>query len=232
MKKILLLLITVCFTYTYSSAQFEQGTICLTGVIDFQSTGGERTAGGVTSDQPKTTVLGFVPAGMYFLNDRTAVGLGIGITNTKTTTVTPNSNPAPFPSNGSETENKTNLLSFLPMVRHILVGNERAGIGAIGMIDIGTGKNEVTTDFEDPAVMSTSADTDISTFGIAVAPHFYLFLTDNVAIESTFGHIGYGSIKQDFGAGAENTNNAFSLNLNPINSLTFGVAVYFGGSAE
>ena len=64
MKKFLLLAAAMIFSVGYSSAQFSKGTICLSGVIDFQSTSGETTTGGVTTDNPKTTVLGFIPKGM------------------------------------------------------------------------------------------------------------------------------------------------------------------------
>ncbi|NNF01281.1 MAG: hypothetical protein HKN22_01215 [Bacteroidia bacterium] len=223
MKKFILLTAAIIFTYGYSNAQFSQGTICLSGVIDFQSTGGETTTAGVSTDNPKTSVIGFIPKGLYFLNPNLAVGLGIGYTSTKTTTVA-----AGF----SETEATTSLVSFLPCARYLLVGNERAGISGMFVIDYSTGKTETTTSFVSGAP-STTAETDISAFGLAVAPHFYLFLTDRIAIESTFGHLGYGSVKTETGTGAaatETTNTAFSLNLNPLNSLTFGVAFYFGGS--
>lgn len=224
MKTVLVILIAVICSISSSFAQFDNGTICVGGIIDYQSISGETNNAGIKTDNPKTTVLGFIPRGMYYLSKNLAVGLGIGITNTKTTTVSPGF---------SESETKTQLTSFLPGARYMIVAGQRAGIGMEGVIDIGFGKTETTTDFFGPPPVTTTSETDISTFGVAVAPYFYLFVTERLALESTFGHIGYGSIKTESGTGpakTETTNNAFSLNLNPVNTLTFGVAWYFGKS--
>ncbi|MBN9283156.1 MULTISPECIES: outer membrane beta-barrel protein [unclassified Flavobacterium] len=67
-------------------------------------------------------------------------------------------------------------------------------------------------------------DTKVNTFDIGFRPGLSYFVSNNFALEATFGNLSYNSAKADVdGAEAKNT---FDLNLN-LSSIKFGVVYKF-----
>lgn len=61
-------------------------------------------------------------------------------------------------------------------------------------------------------------------FGFELAPGISYFVSDHIALEATFGKLGYSTVKPDFD-GAESTD-TFDLSLN-LSNVTFGIAYKF-----
>lgn len=69
-----------------------------------------------------------------------------------------------------------------------------------------------------------SGESKVSGFGFGLVPGISYFVSGHIALETTFGLLGYNTSKPDED-GAESTNN-FNLNLN-LNNVTFGIVYKF-----
>ncbi len=67
-------------------------------------------------------------------------------------------------------------------------------------------------------------ESKINGFDLGVSPGISYFVSDHIALETTFGFLGYGTRKPD-ADGAESTN-SFDLNLD-LSNVTFGIVYKF-----
>ena len=211
MKKLFLI---IAIAVSVVSANAQEGTwyLGLGGVSPF--TGAESALPAGMSFSPMTgfssmtvkddytvTNFGIAPEVGYFINDKMAVGLSLFFTGS---TYSPDVDGA--------TDTKYNTFGFNPYVRYHFL--EKGDFKAYGQFNV--------------AYASTKSDIDgikaINAFGVNVVPGVAYSLTDNVAINATFGSLGYETAgnKKDNGAEAS----AFGLNLDS-SSLKFGITVAF-----
>ena len=152
-------------------------------------------------DDYKVTNFGIAPEVGYFINDQIAVGLGLFFTGS---TYSPDVDGA--------TDTKYTTFGFNPYVRYHFLA--KGDFKAYGQFNV--------------AYASAKPDTDgakaLNAFEVNVVPGVAYSLTDNVAINATFGSLGYATMGKLKDNGVEAS--AFGLNLDS-SSLKFGITVAF-----
>jgi outer membrane protein len=164
MKKITILLITICTTFG-AYAQYSKGRMLVGGSLGFSAVTDKTKANGTTTTLGKSTDFSFAPQFGYFVIDNLAVGAGLDIGVGKWNDEF----------DGDDDWNYSSV-EFIPFVRYYLPQN----IFFQGMIGVGSQKNEYGSG-------ETYKD---AIFSWSLAAGYAYFLTDNVAVEPL---IGYGS---------------------------------------
>jgi hypothetical protein len=218
MKKIIFTLLIGLMSATFVQAQLEQGTKYLGGSFNLGFGSSKSSADGTSQDGPKTFNFGITPALGYFISDNLSLGLGIGYTMFKETekgdgVFTPD-----------ETTFSQSMIDLSPFVRYYMMPTEKMGFFCQGTIEFGFGnaKNEETT-----GSTTVTDEYKASSFGVGITPGIVIFVSEKVALESTFGGLVFGSSKikwTDDDVDYENSSSNFSLDVNPW--VTVGVAIH------
>jgi len=204
MKKVLLTAVAV-FSLTFVNAQeekettgagFSKGNVFVSGAVGF---------GSETTGDDKTTGFTFSPKIGYFVSENIAIGARLGFDSNKN-------------DNGVNTVTKNNEFSAGVFGRYYFTPASQFSVFAELGADINSTKT--TTD----VTGFPTSESKSNGFGVAFAPGVNYFLSDNFAIEATWGVLGYNTNKPDV-AGADSTNN-FSLGLD-MRSLNFGLLYKF-----
>lgn len=182
---------------TEGGAGFKSGDMFISGAIGF---------GSEKEGDNKVTQFELSPKAAYFVTNNIAVGLQIGFTSRKAED-----------SNGiTTTETKTNTFGAGAFGRYYLTpANRFSFFGQVGL-----GFTTSKTEYDTPG---TPEDKD-NGFNIGVAPGISYFVSDNLALEATFGILGYNTTKPDFD-GAESTDQ-FNIGLN-MSDINFGIVYKF-----
>lgn len=203
MKKVILSALAV-MTFGFASAQdktssegFSKGDVFISGSVGISSS--------KTGDF-KENNLNFSPRAAYFVDDNIAVGLALGYGTQK------------IDAGASATNSQTSIGAF---GRYYMTPSSKFSLfGQLGV-------NFVSNDFE----FGVDADGDLVAldgkskgFNIGFAPGFNYFVSDNFAIETSIGVLGYSS-DDNGGNGAEKTN-TFELGLD-FSNVMFGLTYKF-----
>lgn len=203
MKKVILSVLAV-ITFGFVSAQdktssagFSKGDVFISGSVGISSS--------KTGDF-KENNLNFSPRAAYFVDDNIAVGLALGYGTQK------------IDAGASATNSQTSVGAF---GRYYMTPSSKFSLfGQLGV-------NFVSNDFE----FGVDADGDLVAldgkskgFNIGFAPGFNYFVSDNFAIETSIGVLGYSS-DDNGGNGAEKTN-TFELGLD-FSNVMFGLTYKF-----
>lgn len=220
MKKILLSA-AFLFGAMASQAQFDQGSIIVTGDLGFSSSSGkvEVSGGGTstTTDLPSVTGFNIGVSGGYFIADNLAVGLGIGF---GTTSINDDLG------DGDYDKLSTNLTVVAPFVRYYIPYTDKFAF--FGQLDLGFGFGGIKDEFKLGGTTTTS-ESGLSVTNIGISPGFTYFIHDNIGLDMRFGFLGYNSSSTTIeGGGTTNklTNSTLGLDLG-LNSLMFGLSVFF-----
>lgn len=141
----------------------------------------------------------FSPKVGFFVTENIALGLGLSIFNQKRQ------------QNILQPETKQNNLGFLGFGRYYFKPSSKFSIFGEAQISYETIKFE-------PFPQT------INGFDITLATGFSYFLSDNFAIESTWGLLNYGTAKNDFPGSEAST--SFNLGLN-LSNANFGILYKF-----
>jgi hypothetical protein len=210
MKKVLLTLGFIG-AVAIANAQISKGTIMLGGTLDFSSSGGSTKGGGVTVDKAGSSSFTIAPMGAYYLTDNIAIGLGIGYGMTS-------SGPDTMETTGSS-------FAIGPMVRYNMPLADKFGAFVQAGLSISSGSSSTK------AGTVTVDGPKTSGMDFAIEPGLLYFISDRIAIEATYGRIGYNTSTSKTGTGASevtDTDTEFGINLSS-STLSFGFAWYFGG---
>ena len=203
MKKVLLTAVAV-LSLTFVNAQeekatgagFSNGDLFMSGAVGF---------GSETTGNDKTTGFTFSPKVGFFVNENIALGARLGFDSSKN-------------DDGIDTVTKDNSFSAGVFGRYYFTPSAQFSVFAELGVDVSSTKTTIDeTGF--PTIEGKS-----NGFGVAFAPGVNYFLSDNFAIEATWGVLGYNTNKPDV-AGADSTDN-FSLGLD-MRSLNFGLLYKF-----
>lgn len=201
MKKVLLSAIAV-MAFGFANAQdvpttgFSQGDVFITGSVGF---GSEKTG------DFKTNTFNISPKAGYFVTNNIALGVQLGYTTVKDTEDTPL----------GETEEKTTDLQIGAFGRYYFT--PARNFSFFGQLSAGYLSSKTETSPGGGEVKSDGVN-------VALAPGISYFVSDHIALEATFGILGYRTTKPDFD-GAESTDNFdFGVNFSDIN---FGIVYKF-----
>jgi outer membrane protein len=208
MKKIVLSLAAL-FAITFANAQeetsggkgFSNGDMFLSGALGYSTT----STGDISESQFR-----IAPRIGFFVSNNIALGLELGYITT--------------------TSDETYEGPFGPQIYQ--VENNTFAIGGFGRY-YATPANDFSI-FGQLSIAYASSKTEISIAGVdsykatgfdfGLAPGLSYFVSDNLALEATFGILSYTTAKPDF-EGAESTD-AFELGID-LNDINFGVSYKF-----
>jgi opacity protein-like surface antigen len=202
MKKIILSAIAVC-AFGFANAQDKGGTglasgnIVLTGDVNYSST---------TFGPKKSSSMTLSPGLGYMMSDNLMLVGQVGIKS----------------GSGSETHGndaKTSGLELVAGVRYFFTPADKFSLSLGGEFTYGSDKtNEGVNAAGDPVILPSDAKINKMALTVPVGLHY--FVSDNFAVNATWGALDYTSSKEDAtGAEAENT---LGLGLN-MSSLSFGL---------
>lgn len=207
MKKLLLTAAAV-FAFGFANAQesngegFGKGSMFLSGTASFGTTD-------MKSMDAKETSFVVAPKFGYFVSDNIAIGLGLGFGNSK------------IEANNSDEKVENKTTSFGAFGRYYVKTSKFAPFAELNV-------NYATTSTEYAKFMGQlipfGDGTDINTLSVNVAPGFNYFFSDNFAIETSVGILGYSSSKADVD-GAE-ADSGFNIGLN-FSNINFGLIYKF-----
>ena len=214
MKK---LFITLSFSVSVllANAQIQKGTTFIGGNAGFLTAGGETKSGGVSVDDPTSTNFSIAPTGGFYVTDKIAITAGIGFDFASTKTESGN----------NETKSTTNLFSVIPGARYNMPITEKFGAFVQGSAQIGFGGG---TNSNTVGGVETSVDQKEFKLDIGIAPGILYFVKNNLAIEASYGRLGYNTTKSTVeatGGDVEHTRNTFDFGLN-TRSISFGFLYY------
>jgi len=200
MKKVILSVAAV-FAFGFANAQetvsegFTNGDVFISGAVGFESS---------KTGDAKTNVFEVAPSVGFFVTPNIAVGGRVGFTSQK--------QEEPL-----EDEIKTTTFTIGAFGRYYFTPASKFSFFGELAVNYGNSKREVETPLGDIESKSDG-------FGVQVAPGVSYFLSKNIAIEATWGVLGYNTVKPD-ADGAESTDTfEFGLNLRDIN---FGIVYKF-----
>lgn len=205
MKKIILSVAAV-FAFGFANAQeekasnegFAKGNVFISGAVGFSN----ESTGDV-----KANTFTFSPKAGYFVTENIAVGIALGLESSK------DEEPG--------TEDKTNTFSVGAFGRYYFTPASKFSVfGQLGF-NVNNTKVEHT---EEIAGVSVSTEAKSNGFDLGLAPGVSYFVSNNFAIEATFGKLGYETTKPD-ADGAESTD-TFDFNVN-MKAITFGLIYKF-----
>jgi len=216
MKKIVFCLIAVGIFSFNSFAQFSQGSVSVGGAFNLWFQNPKTEYANQTVDGPKTTHFTLLPSVEYFLTENVSLGLGIGYDVTR-------SKSADLPNNVVEQINKTGTFFFDPYARmYFKVGDKFSFFGQ-GEISLGFGGITDETKYTNNTSVSTK--NSFSTVLVGIRPGISFLVSEKVALETSFGFLGYQGTSQENGANQKNKSSNYGLMLNS-STLNFGIRFF------
>ncbi len=208
MKKILFCLITLGVFYADGTAQ-SQGSISVGGAFNlwFQNPKTEYT--NQTVDGTKTTQFTLLPSVEYFVSDQFSLGLGIGY------------NLIRYKSANNDID-RTGMFYFEPYVRKYFKLGDRFSIFGQGGLSLGFGNRVVETTNNNTTVSTKFARSSVS---VGITPGILFFVSDKVALETSFGSFGYEGSSTEVAANQKDKTSDFGLQLNTT-TLNFGIRFF------
>lgn len=216
MKKVLFPLIFICLVSFNIFAQNKQGSLAIGGTLNLDLGSQKDKNANVTTDGPKTTGFTLIPSAEYFISDKFSAGIGIGYDSYRRKDV--NGNNTTITSTGAPV--------IKPFVRMYFPMGEKVSIFAQGSIYLEPGKTTTKTTI---ANVTTSASNNDFTLRIGVTPGLSVSLSDKIALEATFGFIGYDHNSQENGPNNSTTTNHVVFAIDPatfVDNFTFGIKFF------
>lgn len=201
MKKILLSAAAI-MAFGFANAQdtptkgFTKGDVFASGSIGY---GSEKTG------ENKNNVFTFSPKAGYFVTNNIAVGVKLGFTSGKDTEQV---GPASI-------ETKTNTFEAGAFGRYYFTPASQFSFFG----ELSAGFNSSKTEIE-----GVPGESKSNGFNVGVAPGISYFVSNNIALEATFGLLGYKTNKPDVD-GAESTD-TFNIGAN-FSDIRFGIVYKF-----
>lgn len=202
MKKILFSL-GALFAFGFANAQdntstegFKKGDTFISGTVSYDS---QKTG------NSKETEFNLTPSVGYFVSENIALGVSLGYTTNDNNT------------NGTGYNQQTNTFSAGVFGRYYF--NPANKFNIFAQLDLGytTAKFESGSDFG-------PYDFKVNGFGAGITPGFNYWVSSHLALEASFGILGYATAKPDYD-GAESTN-IFSAGLD-LSNINFGLVYKF-----
>jgi hypothetical protein len=215
MKKLVLSMIIVSLVCFKSIGQHSQGSISVGGTFMLSSSKETNENNNTSTDGPKTINFKIVPSVEYFMSDKFSVGLGLGFS---TQRVKRNNYPE-----GSIVydEYVVSHPRFVlnPFARMYFPLGDRVNLFGEGFINFETGKDkyEYTDNNRTDTYKFKASD-----FSIGITPGIQFMVSQKIALEATFGFVGYQSSYNEWGTNSSTKNGGFGLNLDPSSFLNFG----------
>ncbi len=157
--------------------------------------------------------VGFFPRMGYAFSENWMVGLRTGYNRTKV------ENDLAQQPNFNQSESKTEVFTFAPYVRKYYGLGKNLLFYAQGEAGyVGSWSENITN-------QTNRSTTESDQFYVAFRPGITFFVSQKLALESSFGILQYSSNKIESN-GAETTSNGFDLGLDSSNIL-FGLSYYF-----
>lgn len=211
MKRFLIVLFVISLLPLTGFTQPSQGSIAIGGNFNLQFRTIKNTANNNTVEGPKYSYFNLTPSVEYFLTQNISVGLGLGYAFSKVSDIPPNFNE----------EIKSSMINIVPFSRIYIEMGEKVNVFGQASLGIGFGKQKDETTVGN---LTTTNKTDYFEFELGIRPGFQYSLSSKLAIEATFGFIGYQSSSSEMN-NVENTDNSFQLNLSS-STLTFGIKYF------
>ena len=211
MKKILFCLIVLGAFYTNTMAQ-SQGSISLGGEFFMWFENPKTVNNNQTVDGPKTTQFTLLPSFEYYVMEDLSLGLGIGYDMTRKKGVSGN----------ITTTDKWGVFYFQPYLRKYIKLGDHLNFFGEGNVSLGFGKHVYETSAGN---ITNSNKYSYSSYSIGLSPGVLYHLSDKVALESTFGFLGYQGSSEETGPDTKNKTNDFGLKLN-TSTITFGIRFF------
>jgi len=239
MKNTLLIIVAllVCFK---SQAQLSKGRMMLSGSVNYSNNHSSRIDTGLNATQPidnSNSFNGILRYG-YFVTNKIMVGVYGGYSHSDY-----NFKSVYFDGNNyinQTSNNMSNNFSGGIFSRYYqMLGKSRFAL--FGQLSVGysAGKQEQKTTSQYPggSLNTTNSHGDMSSITAAFNPGIVFFITKNIAIETTFGSMGFSTQRtKNYNAGGgynETKNSTFNSNLGfNLSSLSWGVNFYFGGKKD
>lgn len=180
---------------------FAKGSIFLSGTVGYSSE---------SQDDLKVNSYVVAPKVGYFVTENIALGLGLGFGNGKVDV-----------DGDTAAENKT--VEFGAFGRYYLKTSKFAPFAELN-VNYGTTSYEFMGTIAGGDLAPFGSGEDVNTFSVKVAPGFNYFVSENFALETSVGILGYSSSKEDVD-GAEAVNK-FELGLD-FASINFGLLYKF-----
>lgn len=204
---------TTAIVVTESSAGFSAGNAFISGSVGF---GTEKTG------DIKNNTFNITPRAAYFVTDNIAIGLQAGYGRTKSESFL---DMFDYP---VSTESKLSVVSVAAFGRYYM--SPKNDFSFFAQMAVGYSSTKYESEsvgivyLPEPAQIINSDESTTNGFTVAIAPGLSYFVTDNFALEATFGILNYSTRNPDTD-GADTTNSfAISLNLENIN---FGLVYKF-----
>jgi hypothetical protein len=215
MKKLVLSMIVVSLVCFKSIGQHSQGSLSVGGTFNLSSSKTTYEYNNSSTDGPKTTNFKIVPSVEYFMSDKFSVGLGIGFTTSRTKEENVTISGVSY----DKYLEATPRFVFNPYVRMYFPLGDRVSIFGQGFISLATGKDryEYTDNNRTDTYKYNASD-----FSIGVTPGIQFMVSQKIALEATFGFVGYKSSSYDTGDKSSTKTGGFGLNLDPSSFLNFG----------
>jgi opacity protein-like surface antigen len=212
MKKVLFAIILVSLVNFKSFTQNKQGSLAVSGTLNLDIENDKNENGNVTVDGPKTTYFRLVPSVEYFITDRFSAGLGIGYAVNRTKDIS-----------GTTTTIKTSGAPVIqPYVRMYFPMGEKVSIFGEASIYLEPGKTTTKTTVGNQTNSTSNND---FTINIGLTPGLSLSLSDKIAIDATYGFIGYKHYKEETGTNSSVTYNHAVFEIDPT-SITLGIKFF------
>lgn len=206
MKKILLSAVAV-MAFGFANAQeatgtkgFAEGDVFITGSVGF---GSEKTG------DAKTSQFNISPKAGYFVTSNIAIGVQLGYTSATDTEVV----EGPFGSTTVDVD--TNSFEAGAFGRYYFT--PARDFSFFGQLSVGYASTKTEVEGVDGESKSNG-------FNLGLAPGISYFVSEHIALEATFGLLGYNTSKPDFD-GAESTD-TFNIGAN-FNDINFGIVYKF-----
>lgn len=208
MKKVLFALAFGAFAFT-ANAQWNSGSIMVTGNLGFSSGSSNNETGATTTDLFSTSTFNVGVNGGYFVADNLAVGLNLGFQNSS------------IKDEQADQTTTTNMMMYGVFGRYYVPYTEQFSMYA----NLGFGLANGSTEVDDN---NNASNSDNSSLGVGVGVGAAYFLNDHFFLDINYGVLGYSSTSStsDPGGANESTNNASSFGLNlDWGALTFGMGI-------
>jgi len=194
MKKVLIIA-AIAGTALTTNAQFTKGDKFTSSSLGYSST----TKGDYTS-----STFSLAPSVGYFVSNNLSLGVGIGIGSNSVKDLNPATNKV-------EKSEDVSSFSFGAHANYFFTPAEKFSFFANIGIDYMSENDKI-------AKVTTSG------FGLSVVPSVSYFLNDRLAMQASYGSVGYNTMKSD-AAGAKSENN-LGVNLD-MSSIGFGLTYKF-----
>lgn len=208
MKKVLFSAVAL-LAFGFANAQeeekgnegFSKGSIFISGTVGF---------GSEKQDDVKVNEFTVAPKVGYFVSENIALGLGLGLGSGKVDV-----------DGDTAAENKTT--SFGAFGRYYLKTSKFAPFAELN-VNYATTSTEYMGTIVSGDLAPVGSGEDVNTFSVNLAPGFNYFVSENFALETSVGILGYSSSKEDVD-GAEAVSK-FELGLD-FASVNFGLVYKF-----